>query len=55
MPSSRTKAREGALAYDADLVTEKYWKPVLEDIQINLKEHILLDPEFVIDTSEVTE
>ncbi len=31
-PSSREKAREGALEYDADLVTEKYWKPVLEAI-----------------------
>lgn len=31
-PSSKEKAREGALAYDADLVAEKYWKPVLEEI-----------------------
>lgn len=28
----RTKARQGALAYDADLITEKYWKPTLLDI-----------------------
>lgn len=52
MPSSRTKAREGALAYDADKVVKDYWVPVLDDIQANL-EHILLDPESVIDTSEV--
>lgn len=32
-PSSRKKAREGALAYDADIVTEKYWKPVLEEMR----------------------
>jgi len=32
-PSDKKKAREGALAYDADLVTERYWKPVLEDIE----------------------
>jgi glycosyltransferase involved in cell wall biosynthesis len=31
-PSGREVAREGALAYDADLVTEQYWKPVLEKI-----------------------
>ncbi len=35
-PSSKEKAREGALEYDADLVTEKYWKPVLEDIESTL-------------------
>jgi hypothetical protein len=29
----RERARDGALAYDADKVTEKYWKPVLEDIE----------------------
>lgn len=32
----RKRARDGALAYDADKVTEKYWKPVLEDIEKNL-------------------
>jgi len=37
-PSSREKAREGALAYDADLVAETYWKPVLEDIQTQLEQ-----------------
>jgi len=35
-PSSKEKARAGALEYDADLVTEKYWKPVLEDIESTL-------------------
>lgn len=29
----RTRARDGAKRYDADRVTEKYWKPVLEDIE----------------------
>lgn len=29
----RKRARDGALAYDADKVTEKYWKPVLEKIE----------------------
>ena len=28
----RKRARDGALAYDADKVTEKYWKPVLAKI-----------------------
>jgi hypothetical protein len=35
-PSSKEKARKGALEYDADLVTEKYWKPTLEDISETL-------------------
>ena len=34
----RSRARDGALAYDADKVTEKYWKPVLADIEANLPE-----------------
>ena len=29
----RNRARDGAIAYDADRVTEKYWKPVLADIE----------------------
>lgn len=33
----REKARQGALAYDADLVTEQYWKPVLEEIEREIK------------------
>ncbi len=32
----RSRARDGALAYDADKITEKYWRPVLEDIEKNL-------------------
>jgi glycosyltransferase involved in cell wall biosynthesis len=32
----RKRARDGALAYDADKVTEKYWKPVLQDIEESL-------------------
>lgn len=28
----RDRARDGALKYDADKVTEKYWKPVLDDM-----------------------
>lgn len=32
----RKRARKGSLAYDADKVTEKYWKPVLQDIEANL-------------------
>lgn len=33
----RERARKGALAYDADRVTERYWKPVLEDIEQSLE------------------
>jgi glycosyltransferase involved in cell wall biosynthesis len=36
-PSSREKARQGALEYDMDLVYEKYWKPVLADIEKSLQ------------------
>lgn len=32
-PSSRDKAVKGAAEYDADLVTEKYWIPVLTEIE----------------------
>ena len=34
----RKRARDGALKYDADKVAEKYWKPVLEDIQLKLED-----------------
>jgi len=37
----RTRAREGALAYDADRVTEKYWKPVLDDIGDHLADNAI--------------
>jgi glycosyltransferase involved in cell wall biosynthesis len=30
-------ARAGAMAYDADKVTEKYWKPVLADIEARVE------------------
>ena len=33
----RKRARQGALAYDADKVTEKYWKPVLAEIETDVK------------------
>ena len=33
----RKAARKGALAFDADKVTYKYWKPVLEKIEENVK------------------
>lgn len=33
----RTRAREGAMRYDADYVVEKYWKPALEEIENRLK------------------
>ncbi len=36
-PSSKIKARRGAEQYDANLVYEKYWKPVLKDIEENLQ------------------
>jgi glycosyltransferase involved in cell wall biosynthesis len=32
----RKRARSGAMAYDADRVTEKYWKPVLAEIEAGL-------------------
>lgn len=32
----RKRARDGALAYDADLVTEQYWKPVLAEIEADI-------------------
>lgn len=34
----REAARTGALAYDADLVTEQYWKPVLETMEQQLQD-----------------
>lgn len=34
----RERARKGALKYDADRVTEKYWKPVLEELEGLLEE-----------------
>jgi FkbM family methyltransferase len=31
-PDYRKRARDGALKYDADKVTEKYWRPALDDM-----------------------
>ena len=36
-PSDRERARKMALAYDVDAVTDKYWKPVLEEIEKQLE------------------
>jgi glycosyltransferase involved in cell wall biosynthesis len=38
--SLRERAREGALAYDADRVTKKYWQPVLAEIEQIVKEAV---------------
>jgi glycosyltransferase involved in cell wall biosynthesis len=48
--SNKRKAREGALEYDADLVTERYWKPVLDDIKDGLQERI--EVEQVVDVRQ---
>jgi glycosyltransferase involved in cell wall biosynthesis len=34
----RKRARDGALAFDADKVTEKYWKPVLKKIEESIED-----------------
>lgn len=36
-PEVREMARQGAMAYDADLVTEAYWKPALANIAARLE------------------
>ena len=33
-------ARAGALAYDADVVTERYWRPALEDMAEHLESEV---------------
>jgi hypothetical protein len=33
----RDRARDGALAYDADKITEKYWLPFLKDAEAQLE------------------
>jgi glycosyltransferase involved in cell wall biosynthesis len=38
------KAREGAMAYDADAVVEQYWKPVLEQIEGEVSAGNVLEP-----------
>lgn len=35
-PSKRAKAREGAMAYDADLVLQQYWQPILLELEQDL-------------------
>jgi glycosyltransferase involved in cell wall biosynthesis len=35
----RSRARTFSLQYDADKITEKYWKPVLADIESHLKDN----------------
>lgn len=37
--SVRRRAREGALTYDADLITETYWKPALKQIAQQVDGH----------------
>ena len=34
----RKRARKSVLAYDVDKIVEKYWKPVLAEIEEKLKE-----------------
>jgi glycosyltransferase involved in cell wall biosynthesis len=43
----RDRARAGALAYDADKVTEKYWVPVLADIEKEMFSPALPDMKLV--------
>lgn len=38
----RAQARERALAYDADTVTERYWRPVLEGVEQRLAQPTLI-------------
>jgi glycosyltransferase involved in cell wall biosynthesis len=38
--SLRARARDGALAYDADRVTEKYWKPALAEMERIVHEQV---------------
>ena len=49
IPERREAARAFAVQYDADLVFETYWKPILAE----LEPPSLLDPADVIDTSEM--
>jgi glycosyltransferase involved in cell wall biosynthesis len=39
----RKRARDGAVAYDADRVTERYWKPVLAEIEDSLQERVQVE------------
>lgn len=40
----RQRARDGALAYDADKVAEKYWRPVLDSIAQELPKKLAVTP-----------
>ena len=44
----RNQARRGALPYDADAVTRKYWKPVLKEMEAIVKEEKSLRFEEVV-------
>ena len=36
----RSRARDGALAYDADKITARYWVPVLAEMEQLIKERV---------------
>lgn len=40
----RTAARQGALAYNVDLVVEKYWVPLLDELEDEIKSGGALEP-----------
>lgn len=40
----RTAARAGAMRYDADLITKKYWQPTLETIEAQLPPKLAAQP-----------
>lgn len=44
----RNQARRGALPYDADAITRKYWKPVLKEMEVIVKEEKSLRFEDVV-------
>lgn len=46
-PAYAKRAREGAAQYNADEITEKYWKPVLEEIEQDIGDDPLLDDSLV--------
>jgi glycosyltransferase involved in cell wall biosynthesis len=45
-PTWQESAREGALSYDADRVTQEYWKPALETIEAKLGRSHALQQKF---------
>ncbi len=44
MDRLRAKARKFALGYDADLILERYWKPVLEDLKAERNRMLTIGP-----------